>query len=188
MGKKKGSKSKVALVILAIIIIFVGVNSCSDDSKDNRSAGGDTSSTVQDDSGQSSKTPESEETPKSEDAHIYDNAQIKDVLNGTRDTKLGEYSVISVDSSECTIDALSDWYFNYVSVNDFNWCMILYADKDDNSGVYSISGMVEKDVVFDVDNYGGYSLGDSENSVLYFPSDDERTLLESSATNPSEQE
>lgn len=108
--------------------------------------------------------------------HFYDNAEIKPVMNGDRSEKIGEYSVVSVLSDEMTEDALEDWYFNYVAEHNYNWCMILYADKE-NFGVYAISGMVQVDVKFDVDEYGDYSVGDSSGAKFYGPSDGKLVAL-----------
>lgn len=110
-------------------------------------------------------------------AHIYDRANVKDVMNGSRTEKIGKYSIIKVDSAEVTMEALTDWYFNYVSVKDYNWCMILYTDRNDNSGVYAIHGMVLKDVFFKKDEYGDYMMVDSSNSIFYSPTND-NTLKE----------
>jgi hypothetical protein len=121
-----------------------------------------------------------ENKPEQAESHIYDNAQVKDVMNGSRTEKIGEYSIIEAKSDEVTVEALTDWYFNYVSKNDFNWCIILYSDKDDNSGVYSISGIVQKDVVFTKDENGDYSLSEADatsHAITYTPTDD-NTLKE----------
>lgn len=107
---------------------------------------------------------------EAEQTSLYDSAEIKDVMNGYRTEKIGEYSIIKANSNEVTEDSLTDWYYNYVEENDFNWCMILYTDKEDNLGVYAISGMVEVDVTFEEDEYGDYSLGES--GTIYIPSDD----------------
>ncbi len=117
-----------------------------------------------------------ESTSSSATGHIYDDAEVKDVMNGVRTEKLGEYSIIHIDSSKLTDDVLADWYFNYVEKNDFNWCMILYTDKDDNSGVYAIKGVVTKDTCFDKDEYGDYSVGSSSDEITYIPNDDDQTL------------
>lgn len=113
-----------------------------------------------------------DEDDNAEDNHLYDDATVKDVMNGFRTEKLGEYSIVYIDSSLVTEENLNDWYFNYVSQNNFNWCMILYTDKNDNSGVYAIRGMVQKDVLFEEDEYGDYILGDSSSSVFYVPTND----------------
>ena len=54
--------------------------------------------------------------------------------------------------------------------------MILYTDKE-NEGIYAIDGIINKDVSFNVDEYGDYSLGDSTNGITYVP-DSENTLKE----------
>ena len=83
-------------------------------------------------------------TRDAEMQHLYDNAIVKDVMNGFRSEKIGEYSIATIKSDQVTQDILEDWYFNYVEKNDFNWSMILYSDKE-NEGVYAISGIVSKD-------------------------------------------
>lgn len=112
-----------------------------------------------------------ESKPEQVESHIYDNAQIKDVMNGSRTEKIGEYSIIEISSDKVTDEALTDWYFNYVVKNDFNWCMILYTDKDDNSGVYANNGYVEKDIIFEKDQYDDYMVGDSSKATMYGPTD-----------------
>lgn len=136
--------------LVAILIVLVTLSACGD-----------------------ARTDESKE-PAPE--HFYDNAEIKPVMNGDRSEKLGEYSVVSALSEEMTEDALENWYFNYVAEHNYNWCMILYADKE-NSGVYAISGMVQVDVKFDVDEYGDYSVGDSSGAKFYGPSEGKLVAL-----------
>ena len=114
-----------------------------------------------------------ENKPEQAESHIYDNAQVKDVMNGSRTEKIGEYSIIEISSEEVTDEALTDWYFNYVAKNDFNWCMILYTDKDDNVGVYAIDAMIQKDLLFEQDEYGDYSVGDSSNATVYVPTEND---------------
>ena len=92
-------------------------------------------------------------------------------MNGTRNKKIGEYSICYVDAKECTKKALEDWYFNYVEKNDFNWCMIIYSDKSGKSGVYAIEGIVQKNCLFDIDEYGDYSLKESKKTITYIPDD-----------------
>lgn len=108
--------------------------------------------------------------------HIYDNAIVKNVMNGSRTEKIGEYSIIEIASNQVTEEILADWYFNYVEKNDFNWAMLLYTDKE-NKGVYAITGIINKDVTFDIDKYGDYSVGDLSKCIAYTP-DEEGTLKE----------
>ena len=128
------------------------------------------------DSDKNDSSPAESQTTESQpvESHIYDNAQVKDVINGSRTEKIGEYSIIEVNSEEVTDEALTDWYFNYVVPSNYNWCMILYADKNDNSGVYAIPGMVQKDIQFEKDKYGDYAVGDSSNATVYTPTNDNK--------------
>ena len=112
-----------------------------------------------------------DEAEEDEESHIYDDAEIRDVMNGTGDTKLGEFSLIEADSSEVTLEVLEDWYFNYVIKNDYNWCMILFSDYDDNTGVHAVTGFVEVGVIFAEEDDGEYYVASSEDSTLYVPSD-----------------
>ena len=111
-------------------------------------------------------------------------------MTGSGDKKIGEFSLIEIDSSEVTMDALEDWYFNYVSVNDYNWCMILYTDYDDNTGIYGISGLVQVDVIFAVEkeNPKEYYIGSTENATTYYPSDDGTLIDSETFYNDDEQE
>lgn len=107
--------------------------------------------------------------------HLYDYAQVKDLMNGVRTAKIGEYSIIEVKSEDVTEEALTDWYYNYVIENDYNWCMILYTDKNDTTGVYAIKGIVQKDVRFTADKHGDYALseaGATANAITYVPAGD----------------
>ncbi len=106
--------------------------------------------------------------------HIYNNAIIKDIMNGIRSEKIGEYSIIEIKSDQINEEIIADWYFNYVEKNDFNWNMILYTDRE-NEGIYANSGIINKDVTFDIDEYGDYSLGDCSNCITYAP-DSKNTL------------
>lgn len=79
-----------------------------------------------------------------EDNHLYENAEDKDVMNGFRVDKIGEYSICYEDRADCTEEALSDWDYNYIIKNKFNWCMLLYKDKNENTGAYAMKNFVWK--------------------------------------------
>ena len=107
------------------------------------------------------------------ESHIYDKAVIKSAMNGFRTEKIGEYSIITLPSDMITIEDLTDWYFNYVEKNDYKWCMILYSDKDDNSGIYCEKNLIQKNVHFFKDDYGDYALdGTSTDTIFYSPTED----------------
>ena len=115
-------------------------------------------------------------SPEQFEFHLYDWARVKPVMNGIRTEKIGEYSVIKADSSDCTEEALADWYYNYVSKNDFDYCLIIYTDKDKKLGCYATDILVQKDVGIECDEYGDYYLGNSDNVTTYGPSEDGKTL------------
>ena len=110
------------------------------------------------------------------EAHIYDDVEIKDIFNGSRTNKIGEYSVIRASSDACTEAVLADWYYNFVQKNNYNYNIILFTDKEDLMGCYSINGMVETGTAFIEDEYGDYMVGETHNSVIYSPSGDGTTL------------
>lgn len=123
-------------------------------------------------------------------AHLYDQAQVKYIHSYPQKIgeeyvdyieDLGEYSVIRADSTQVTDESLADWYFNYVIKNDFSWCMILYTDKNDHSGVYATEGQVKKNVIFKQDEYGNYILGDLTDTTVYYVPTDKGELLSSAA-------
>lgn len=172
---------------IIVVVLISGINTISNDSTNEpepqkqvttENAKKQTAEETQEQT-EREKEPDStaEESTTAEEKHIYDTAIIKPVMNGSRTEEIGEYSIIELDSSLITDESLADWYFNYVLNNDFNWCMILYTDKNNKEGVYSIEGLVEKGVVFDKDEFGDYSLGDSSHATILAPTD-EGTLKE----------
>ena len=160
VGRDKIMESTISTKLLAcsMSLLLLG---CSSNSTENSKV-----------STSSSSADSSAEVTNNENNHIYDTAEIKDVMNGSRTEKIGEYSICKVNSEELTLDELTDWYFNYVEKNDFNYSIILYTDKDDNSGVYAIKGSISKDVTFEKDSNGDYMLGSSSNATDYAPQTD----------------
>jgi hypothetical protein len=138
-----------------VVICIIGSQGCSDESASKDNA-------------------ESIADAEEKDICLYDNqyVTINNLMNASHTDKLGEYSIIKVKSTDITAENLADWYYNYVSVNNYNWCMILYTDKDDNSGIYSVKGIVETDVIFEHDKYDAYMLGDDSNATYYTTADD----------------
>lgn len=117
-----------------------------------------------------------DEEPANSENHLYDNAEIRDVMNGPRDTKLGEMAVIKADSKDCTEEAIADIYYNFFEKNDYNWITLIYTDKNDNTGIYFNTAMVGVNDQFEVDEYGDYSVVESPEEILYVPSGDGKTL------------
>lgn len=96
----------------------------------------------------------SAETSESAEGHIYSDAEVVDSLSGGGQ-KIGEVSIIRAASSDVTDEAIEDWFFNYVQKNDFDYCLIVYTDRE-NEGVYSSGSMVSKDVPLEEASDGTY--------------------------------
>lgn len=154
-GPKKPIYKKWWFWVIIVIIIFIAIGS----------SGGD------DEAASESADAAAKET--AEESHIYDDAEVIDVMNGSGSDVIGQYSLIRADSSDITPDVLEDWYFHYIAVNDYNWCVILYSDMSDGSGIYGNTGFIEIGVIFEEDEYGVYSLADSSGATAYcYPTDD----------------
>lgn len=121
------------------------------------------------------KSSESEQSEQKE-FHLYEKAEVKDVMNGFRDKKLGEYVLIKADSKDCTEENLADLYYNYFAKKDFNFLIILYTDKNNDSGVYMNKAMIGVNDLFQKDEYGDYSVIESPDEIIYCPSEDEKTI------------
>ena len=106
--------------------------------------------------------------------HIYDDAEVLDVMNGFKTEKIGEMSVVRADESEVTEEVLADWYYNYVNQHDYNWNVIVYTDSNPTKGCYAIKGLINKDVLLDENDT--YSLSSDAGSTTYVPNNDGKTL------------
>ena len=103
--------------------------------------------------------------------HLYSNAVVKDVMNGDRTQKIGEYSVSFASSDDCTDEALADWYLNYVKAHDFNYALIVYTD-DEGYGIFETYGSIEIGDKIAQDNYGDYyTVDNSEARFITIESD-----------------
>lgn len=106
----------------------------------------------------------------SNDTDIFDTAKIYS-------NTAGYYSVIKMNSNDVSVDFLEQWYFDYVMKHNYSWCMILYSDSDNMKGVYGVKNrFVKKDVFFNQDMFGEYSLISDMHSTIYYPSNDNRLL------------
>lgn len=112
--------------------------------------------------------PEEKSASADGDGHIYSAAEVVDSLSGGGQ-KIGEVSIVKIDSASVTDEALEDWYFNYVLKNDYDYCLIVYTDQQ-NIGVYAKHGWVEKDVPLEPEQDGAYTLAGE--GILYTVTDD----------------
>ena len=147
-------KKRFLAIILGLCLVF-SFTACSSDSSDSSSAD------VSDESAEAE-----------EESHIYDDAEIIDVMNGAGTSVVSQESLILADSADITMEDLEDWYFNYIAETDYDWYVILYTDSDDNSGIYGVSGYIEVDVTFSESSENVYSESGTDGSTMYLPSDD----------------
>lgn len=101
--------------------------------------------------------------------HIYDNVQVKNMLTGDKSKVVGQYSICYVDSSMCTEDALTDWYYNYVNKHNYDINYIAYTDIQ-GKGCSAMSGIIEKDIYLDEDDIG-ISRSESRSETMYLARD-----------------
>ena len=107
---------------------------------------------------------------------IYANAAIVDLMNGFGTEKIGTISVTKAAQADCTDEALSDWYFNYVKNNpDCNYHVIVYTDVA-NKGVYANKGFIQKDITLVEESNGTYMLGDDAGSSYYTVNEEDKTI------------
>lgn len=139
--------------LFAIILISVGGN------------GDSSSSTINEPVVDNSSSVETADTTP--ETHLYDNAEVLNMMNGTGTEKIGTVTVIKANQADCTEDALYDWYVNYVKRHsDSNYHVIVYNDIE-NKGVYSNGlGFIQKDITLTPDN-GTYMIGDDAGSTYY---------------------
>lgn len=180
--RKKEMKPSIKYGIIAvawIIYLMIGISGASGDTTNTKS-----DATISDEATNKTTTPgnsvDSTEynqlSSESNEHHLYNNALVKDVMNGSRDKKLGEYAVIKANSSECTEEAIADIYFNYFKKNNFNWITLLYTDKNDGSGIYFNNAMIGVNDIFVQDKYGDYSVITPDDEIVYIPNDDGKTI------------
>ena len=174
------TKTKIIFTVVFWIFIFAlgGKNDEGSLATDNDT---DTAAEVIEDS--ISKEQTKEESTKEEQEskginHIYDNAEVVDLINGAGTGKIGTFTVVKANQSDCTDEALMDWYLNYVKNNDdSNYHVIVYNDVD-NKGVFSTGkGFIQKDIEITLEKNGNYMSGDDAGSTMYTVDEDAKELI-----------
>jgi len=166
---KLDHKIRYAIIAIAWIVYVVWIYGSKSSDKDNLTA--DNTPVIE------TTKEDSNAEPEAVEMHLYEHVEVKDVMNGTRTEKIGEYVVIKADSKICTEEAIADIYYNYFEKNDFNWIALIYTDKNDNTGIYFNKEVVVVNNKFEEDKYGDYSLISDGDELLYIPSGDGKTLI-----------
>ena len=172
--RKKDMKPAIKYGIIAvawIIYLLIGLGGNSSDTKTT------TQTEPANDNAIVVDTEVKDDTPATTERHIYDNAEILDMMNGTGTEKIGTVTVVKANQADCTEDALYDWYVNYVKKNaDSNYHVIVYNDVE-NKGVYSNGlGFIQKDITITPDN-GTYMTGDDAGSTYYTVDETAKTII-----------
>ena len=107
--------------------------------------------------------------PEKKPETIEETAEIREIIwNGS---DVGSYSVAWADSSICTEEALTDWYFNYVEANGLWYGIIIYTDQGNNDfGILGSEGYVSVGVPIGKDEFGNVSCLDTADAIKYIAS------------------
>ena len=132
---------------------------------------------LNDSTSDTSSATENVETTSEESIHIYDSAEVVDLMNGLGTDKIGTITISKAKQSECTEDAIIDWYFNYVKNNaDSNYHIIVYSDNT-QKGIYTLgSGSIQKDIELTAQDDGTYMIGNDAGSTYYTVDETSKTL------------
>ena len=151
-------KTKLIVTVVFWIVVFIlgGLNDSTSDT---------------------SSATENVETTSEESIHIYDSAEVVDLMNGLGTDKIGTITISKAKQSECTEDAIIDWYFNYVKNNaDSNYHIIVYSDNT-QKGIYTLgSGSIQKDIELTAQDDGTYMIGNDAGSTYYTVDETSKTL------------
>lgn len=160
-------KIKIAVTVVFWILIFALGSRNNNATTDTQTTTTDTQTTTAGTETTNTQTEETKET------HLYDNAEIVDMMSGSGNNKIGTITVCHANKGECTEDALSDWYTNYVKKNsDSKFHVIIYDDVA-GKGVYANGvGFIQKDITLNKESDGTYSTGDDAGSTYYTVNDD----------------
>ena len=130
-------------------------------------------------SGSSSPTP-SPNTPQSGSGTAVETATAETldmteelvlVHDETTGEELGYISVMRAPSSIMDDEILAYWYYNLVEPNNYLWCVIVYTDKSDSTGVFAMVNNIEKDIVLRKAADGAWYIADDTKGTFYIPTD-----------------
>lgn len=93
------------------------------------------------------------------------------VHDETTGEELGYISVMHAPSSIMDDEILAYWYYNLVEPNNYLWCVIVYTDKSDSTGVFAMVNNIEKDIVLRKAADGAWYIADDTKGTFYIPTD-----------------
>lgn len=90
--------------------------------------------------------------------------------------ELGYISVMYAPSSIIDDETLAYWYYNLVEPSDYLWCIIVYTDKSDSTGVFAMVNNIEKDVVLRKAADSAWYIEDDTKGTFYIPNENKDGL------------
>ena len=162
-------KKRLLICVVMCSVIFSACGTSADTSPES------TETPIETESVEVSDNEVTEEVVEDGEKHIYDNATSELIAGG--DTAQF-YSLCTAASSDCTEEALADWYYNYILPNKhrYKYFIILYSDKS-YEGVHYSDGLIEKDVeIVQERTYKYHYLYDNTGATTYIPAGDGKTL------------
>lgn len=173
-------KAKIAVTVAFWVVIFaIGSSGDSSNSSSTDASKTDSKAVIQEEENDKEKTAGTNNS-------LYANAEIVDMMSGSGKNVIGTITVAHAKQAECTDEALSDWYMNYVKKNtDSKYHVIIYDDKS-NLGVYANgTGFIQKDIELKKETDGTYACGDDAGSTYYTVGEDGSLSILSSMADAS---
>ena len=120
----------------------------------------------------------------------FKNAQIVDIMNGSKTDVVGQTSIIKMKSEDVTDEYLVNWSKNHLQPGKYNWGVIVYTDKGDNNlGVYGSGDLIITDVQLNHEEDGTYTqAGNTQTSMMCTVDGDKLIKHDASATPEEEAE
>jgi len=176
--KKKPKKLPLIALVVCLVLFIVGAATSPNGDSDTPKTS-EASETTDNSSQDDNTKEEASKGEEKENRAVYTDAEIVDLMNGLGTSKVGTMSVSKADQSDCTEEAIADWFFNYVKKNsDCNYHVIVYNDNPEK-GVYTIGGqfgMIQKDISLTKNGDGTYAVGDDAGSTIYLVNEDNKTI------------
>ena len=118
----------------------------------------------------------------------FKNAQIIDLMNGSKTDTIGKTSVIKMKSTDVTDEYLVNWSKNHLQKDGYNWGVIVYTDKgDDDLGIYGTGDFILTDVQLQPKDDGSYAQGGSTQTTKMCRIDGDKLIKEDAGVSAEEE-
>lgn len=169
-------KIKLAVTIAFwLFIIIVGLMDDGSSSSENRTSQTDSTTVIQEKSENDSSNYQNEKNDDLDEkkSSLYADAEIVDIMSGSGKNVVGKMTISHANKDECTDEALSDWYMNFVKKNSECNAHVIIYNNDPDQGVYANGmGFIQKDIELKQEKDGTYACGDDAGSTYYSVAED----------------